>query len=148
MGVVYAFTEDFPGAVKKPKGVCWFDFASKVAELCLEVAHGVVATGQSWYVQVLSGFLGCAFRISRAIIIGATVPKSAITSPRDWYNASGPAVAQGVKWVFGTMAQPWKDIPLCGQGEPFAGCERVGDGLSQYERRQLLAVVQTSEWPN
>lgn len=23
---VYAFTEDFPGQVKKPHGVCWFDF--------------------------------------------------------------------------------------------------------------------------
>lgn len=42
---VYAWLEDVPGAVKKPLAVCFFDFGSRLAELLMEVAHGVVATG-------------------------------------------------------------------------------------------------------
>ncbi|KAL0635414.1 hypothetical protein Q9L58_005622 [Maublancomyces gigas] len=141
---VYAWLEEFPRSVKKEKGVCWFDFATRVAELLLEVAHGVVATGFGTYVQWMSGILGCAVQIGRAFVIAKTVPKSEIKTGRSWYNATGPAVAQGVKWEFGMMAQPWREIPLCGKGEPFSGLEIVEAGLTQHERRMLLAAVQTS----
>lgn len=115
---VYAWLEEFPGSVKKEKGVCWFDFVARVAELGLEIAHGVVATGLGSYVQWMSGFLGCAVQIGRAFVIAKTVPNSEINTGRSWYNATGPAVAQGVKWVFGMMAQPWREIPLCGKESP------------------------------
>lgn len=93
----------------------------------------------------MSGILGCAVLIGLAFVIAKTVPKSEIKTGRSWYNATGPAVAQGVKWVFGMMAQPWREIPLCGKGEPFAGLQIVGAGLTQRERRMLLAAVQTSK---
>lgn len=111
----------------------------------LEIAHGVVATGNGWVVQLVSGFLGCVVRTGRAFVIGSAVPKSEVRSSRSYFNAIGPGVAQGIKWVFAMMAQPWRAIPLCGKGEPFEGFENVGEGLSQDERRRLLAVVQTSK---
>lgn len=77
---VYAEVEDFPGGVNKPLGVRWFDFGSRLAELLLEIAHGVVATGNGWVVQLVSGFLGCAIRIGRAFLIGKSVAKSEIRS--------------------------------------------------------------------
>lgn len=67
---VYAGVEDFPGGVEKPLGVRLFDFNSRLAELLLEIAHGVVDTGNGWVVQLVSGFLGCAVRIGRAFLIG------------------------------------------------------------------------------
>lgn len=142
---VYAGVEDFPGGVEKPLGVRLFDFISRLAEVLLEIAHGVVATGNGWVVQLVSGVLGCAVRIGRAFLIGQYVPQSEVRSSRDFFNAIGPGVAQGIKWVFAMMAQPWRAIPLCGKGEPFNGLENVGEGLSQHERRLLLAVVQTSK---
>lgn len=115
---VYAWLEDFPGAVKKPLGVRLFDFASRLAELLLEIAHGVVATGNGWV------------RMERAFLIGGSVLGSEVHSSRDYYNAIGPGVAQGIKWVFAMMAQPWRAIPLCGKGEPLEGFQTAGEGLS------------------
>lgn len=143
---VYAGVEDFPGGVEKPLGVRWFDFGSRLAELLLEIAHGVVDTGNGWVVQLVSGFLGCCVRMGRAFLIAKPVAKSELRSSRDYFNAIGPGVAQGIKWVFALMAQPWRGIPLCGKGEPFAGFEKVGEGLSRNERRLLLAAVQTSKF--
>lgn len=53
------------------------------------------------------------------------MPGSAVGGRRYWYNATGPGVAQGIQWE-------WNDIALCGEGEPLAGCESVGEGLSQH----------------
>lgn len=105
-----------------------------------------MAASTSGKVRLLSGLLGCGVRCGQTFVIAKTVPNTEIKSGKDWYNALGPAVAQGVKWVFATMAQPWRVIPLCSEGQPFADVARTGDGLSQHERRELLAVVQTSEY--
>lgn len=51
-------------------GVSLFDFGSRLAELLLEIAPGVLATGNGWVVQLVSGFLGCAVRIGGAFLIG------------------------------------------------------------------------------
>lgn len=68
--------------------------------------------------------------MGRAFLIGKTVPGSEVRSSRDYYNAIGPGVALRIKWVFALMAQPWRNIPLCGEGEPFHGFEKIGEGLS------------------
>lgn len=67
------------------------------------------------------------------------------TSGRDIFNAAGPGIVHGIKWVFGLMARPWSDIPFTGPGEPFESLKNAGTGLSRRQRRMLLAVIQTSE---
>lgn len=57
---VYAGVEDFPGGVKKPLEVRLFDFGSRLAELLMEIAHGVVATGRTAGVGV--SWLRCSDR--------------------------------------------------------------------------------------
>lgn len=117
----YAGVEDFPCMVEKPLGVHWFDFGSRLAELLLEIVHGVVATGNGWGVQLVSVFLDWAVRIGRAFLIG----KSEIRNSRDYLNAIGPGVAQGIKWVFAMMShttlwQRWRGAELA-RASPVAG---------------------------
>lgn len=116
---VYAEVEDFPGGVEKPLEARLLDFSSRLAELVTDAAHGYVATGQGWVVQLLSGVHRSRYSDRQ----GVSYRKDyAVSSSRD---GIGPSVAQEIKWVFAMMAQPWNAISRCGQGEPSEGFQNV-----------------------
>ncbi|KAL0633276.1 hypothetical protein Q9L58_007829 [Maublancomyces gigas] len=148
IGGFSAWTEDFPGQIRKPVAVWGYDIGIHVLEFVLEIGHGWCR--RRWPVharglQIVSGLTGLAGRVGRAFLIAATVQRiTPVVTDRDGFNAVGPGVVQGVKWAFGLMALPSTDIPLTGPGEPFESFRSTGQGLNHAERRALLAVVQSS----
>lgn len=145
LGIATAWYEDFPGAIEKPNPVCILDMVAHVTEFVLEVCHAWAPRLCNIF-QFVSLAGGSGWRIGRAFLISKKVPKTPITSRRDWFNTFGLAVLHGVKWAFGLMAWPATAIPLTGHGEPFAQVQGTGKWLTREERRQLLAVVHSSEY--
>lgn len=145
LGIATALLEDFPGAIEKPNPVCILDMVAHVAEFILEVAHAWIPTLCTIF-QFVSLAGGIGWRIGRAFLISSKVPNTPITSRRDWFNTFGLAVLHGVKWAFGLMAWPATAIPLTGPDEPFGKVQGTGKWLTREERRELLAVITSSEY--
>lgn len=55
---MHAWIKDFPSVVEKPVEVCWYDFGSRLIELLMVFAHGVVVPGNGWLVQLVAAWSG------------------------------------------------------------------------------------------
>lgn len=140
-GVVFGITalgcEDFPGKVTKPVAVIAYDCVVQ-AILFGRIMWQAQQPGM-WAVWFcVSGVMGLAASVGRAILIAATVePKAPIETDRDRWNAIGTRCTNAIKWIYPLMARPVDRVPGVAISEPFHNIRLCGAGLNNKERSKL-----------